>query len=864
MKYDDRKTGRISFPLGGIGTGSIGLCGNGALRDWEIFNRPNKDSYNGFTHFAVRAENGRKVIDARVLQGDAMPPYDTAFYGTPRESLAGLPHFRKASFEGVYPEAKMRFTDPSFPGKTSLKAFNPFIPHNSRDSSLPAAFFEIEIENTTSQKLHYTVVGSLANPVFGTQRHVASQESGISLIQLASDGAPNGRPPVNVAARGDLCLATDAVDVSWQEFWFNGGWFDSLEVYWKDLLAGGRFTNRSCPPAHAMGLPPGYGLVKVNHALLATHFDVEAGKKARVRFVLSWNFPIHEKYWSDAGENGHRDGSQKGSRPQWTNWYATQWKDSRASALYSLQHWDRLAEKTHKFSTLLSSSTLPAAAIDAVSANLSILKSPTVLRLTDGTFWAWEGCMENEGSCSGTCTHVWNYGQSLPFLFPELERSVREADYRFNQQANGGMPFRLPLPLGNRHSGGRSAADGLFSNVLAVYRDWKLTGDAAWLKAIWPAVKKSIAFAWEESNSDGWDPDRSGVLHGRQHHTLDMELFGPNSWLSGLYLAALRAGAEMAETLGDKSLARDYLEIFERGANWMEENLFNGEYYQQKIDLANKAIVDPFEAANLYWNDEHGEIKYQIGNGCAIDQVLGQWHADLYGLGEIFADRNVTKALKAVYRHNFKKSLRDACNPCRIYSVNDEGGAVMCVWPKGHSRPAIPLTYAQETMHGFEYAVASHMIARGLVPQGMDLVKSVRDRYDGEKRNPWGEMECGYNYGRSTASYALLLAFSGFSFDMTAGVLGFHPAEKRSAYQFFWSTGTAWGRVALSSMKAVLEIEEGALTLKRLELPMLRQAKRFAISVEGQSVVAFRQGTSYQLETPLLIKSGQKLQVRVN
>jgi hypothetical protein len=32
----------ISFPLGGVAAGSLGLGGRGQLRDWEIFNRPNK------------------------------------------------------------------------------------------------------------------------------------------------------------------------------------------------------------------------------------------------------------------------------------------------------------------------------------------------------------------------------------------------------------------------------------------------------------------------------------------------------------------------------------------------------------------------------------------------------------------------------------------------------------------------------------------------------------------------------------------------------------------------------------------------------------------------------------------------------
>ena len=101
--YTGNRTNEISFPLGGIGTGCIGLAGNGRLIDWEIFNRPNKGSINGLSHFAVKAEANGKVLDARVLTGDLPPPYSgedlgrasqSFGFGPPIGYMAGLPHFR--------------------------------------------------------------------------------------------------------------------------------------------------------------------------------------------------------------------------------------------------------------------------------------------------------------------------------------------------------------------------------------------------------------------------------------------------------------------------------------------------------------------------------------------------------------------------------------------------------------------------------------------------------------------------------------------------------------------------------------------------------------------------------------------------
>ena len=285
----------------------------------------------------------------------------------------------------------------------------------------------------------------------------------------------------------------------------------------------------------------------------------------------------------------------------------------------------------------------------------------------------------------------------------------------------------------------------------------------------------------------------SGVLMGRQHHTLDMELFGPNSWLTGFYLAALAAAVEMAGTLGDSEAAERYKALFEKGRMYVNSELWDERfgYYIQKLDLRDPTSLDPYPgggaltggndtvatgARDVYWNDETGEIKYQFGGGCAIDQIIAQWHANICGLKERIFDKDKTeRALEAIYRNNFLPNLREHTNPCRLYAVNDEAGAVICAWPPGSERPAIAAPYAEETWSGCEYQVAAHMIQEGLVDEGLRLVRAVRDRYDGEKRNPWNEFECGSNYARSMASYSLLLAYSGFSFDLTRGKIGFAP-----------------------------------------------------------------------------------------
>jgi len=847
--YRAEKTKMISFPLGGIGSGSIGLAGNGRLVDWEIFNKPSKNSINGFSNFAVRAERGGNVLDARVLNGDVQPPYMGEGFGPARETMAGLPHFRETEFTGKYPVAEIRFKEPGFPGRVTQTAFNPFIPLNDKDSSIPAAFFEFEIENTTRETIDYTVAATLGDPLPSDQAHRFERKNGFSLLNFTTDGI--GKKDVKY---GEMTVATDAKRVSFQQYWFRGAWFDSLEVFWRDITTPGPLPKRNYRSTGKRANKCS-GSGGNNQGMIAGHVNIKPGGKATLRFVITWNFPNCENYWSKNVEVAKKAGVS----PVWKNYYATIWKTAAESALYSLRNWKRLAAETMLFRDALFGSTLPAAAIDAISANISILKSPTVLRLTDGTFYGFEGCCGNSGCCEGTCTHVWNYAQALPFLFPELERSVREVDYQYNQQANGGMPFRIQLPLGIKNPGGRSCADGLFGNVMMVYRDWKVSGDTEWLRRMWPAVRKSIAFAWDPSNEDQWDPRKTGVLWGRQHHTLDMELFGPSGWLCGFYLGALKAGSEMALCAGDAQAADECGRMFARGRKWVDENLFNGEYYQQQINIRNRGIPKKFNAEKTYWDDEHREIKYQIDEGCAVDQVLAQYHANLYGLGDLFDPKKTKKALKSIFRYNFKKSMRNVYNPCRLYALNDESGLVISSWPEGRRKPAIPLTYAQEAMHGFEYAAAVQMIQNGMVDEGMAVVRGVRDRYDGEKRNPWNEFECGHNYARSMASYALLNAFSGFQFDMVRGVIGFTPVHAAAGlFRSFWCLESGWGLVEVSKHSMMIKVLYGRLELNGLSGRIPGNAKVIAA---GRAVKCRQDRHGLVFAEKVVVLKGQNVRV---
>ncbi len=817
MRYTGKYTEQISFPLGGIGTGCIGLSGSGRLVDWEIFGAPNKRSDNGYSHFAVKAEKAGKVTDARILNSDLPAPYmgdqksggiHSGFgFGPNASTMAGFPHFYSLEFTGEFPIAGINFRDSGFPGQISLTAFNPFIPMDSRNSGIPAAFFEFEIHNDTADDLEYTIAFAVQNPVGkkAVRNHFIKKKNRNFLCLECNEF------PGDDYRYGNLCLATDQRTVSFQEYWYRGGWNDGIETYWHDFTTDRKFRNRSYE-----GEKSGAAQDQYDTGVLAAHLPVRQKESRKVRFVLAWYFPNMAKSWDTVYQN-----KSMAQVPVWKNYYATQYSSSWDCAEYSLKEFDSLFAQTFAFKQALHTSTMPKEAVDAISANLSTLKSPAVLCLPEGSFYGFEGCIDHFGCCEGSCQHVWNYAYALPFLFPDLQRSVLEREFDYSMRDDGRMGFRLQLPLGSPPQEFHACVDGQMGAVIRAYREWKISGDNRWLVRYWPKVKLALEYAWAETNEDKWDIGKTGVITGRQHHTLDMELFGANSWLEGFYLCALKAAAEMAEAMGETDKQQEYLSLYLRGKEWTDKNLFQGEYYGQKIDYREKALLEPYrgyrgenegDILETYWNSEAGEIKYQLGEGCLIDQVIGQWHADNCGLGEIFDPEQAKKALGSIYRNNYISNMREFANPWRLYCLNDEGGVIMCSWPKGKKKPVIPITYNSETMNGFEYQVACHMLRAGMEAEAEEIVAAVRQRYDGYKRNPYNEIECGSNYARSMASYGLLLAYSGFQYDMIRKHMGFYPVNEEG--RFFWSICQAWGTVEIDKKGVKLQVLFGKLTLK--------------------------------------------------
>jgi uncharacterized protein (DUF608 family) len=816
ITYRGKQLAQIAFPLGGIGTGTVSLGGWGQLRDFEIMNRPARGFVPPHSFFTLKIERKDSQPLIKVLQGPFCGNWVGDGMGAPDRTGEGLPHFSNVSFRGEYPFAYVRLTDPSVPVSVVLEAFNPFIPLNDKDSSIPVAIFIYRFCNKLARKLKGMVYGNLTNIIGPPEK-----EGRINIAQHDEQSAgilfTTSKFELTSPRYGTMALATlDRSALIWQS------WKDESRAKFWDVIS----SSNPFPPENG-DVPTG---------TVGIPLELEPGETKTAVFLIAWHFPNFEQYWRKKKE---KDGTVR--TEVWKNYYAQLWNDAWDVVRYVSANFNRLYHETRQFHNVLFSSSLPVDILDAISSQLSVLRSCTCLRLPDGQFYGFEGCNPNSGCCEGSCTHVWNYAQALAYLFPSLQRSMLEGHFTNSMSKDGYIQFRMPLPYGTKANAGFvPAADGQMGLVIQTYREWLISGDKRWLKRIWPSVKKALSFAWKY-----WDADRDGIMEGIQHNTYDIEFWGPNTMIGSLYLCALRSAEEIARIVGDKKFSKICRKLFRSGARWTDKYLWNGEYYRQKV-ASKGAELWPAKYQKIYLDRGKDDRfpdwpRWQYGEGCLSDQLIGQWYATMLGLGYIYDRKHVRRALQSIFRYNWRQNLADHINPQRVYAVDDEAGLLVATWPHG-GRPGYPSLYCDEVWSGIEYQVASHLIYEGFLKEGLTIVKAARERYRGDRRNPWDEIECGFHYARSLSSYALLLAFSGFRYSAEEQTIGFDPRAFQNNFRVFFCVENGWGMYSqeLTPHRAVItmNVYYGTLSLRRLLLPMLTKQSYLHVRLADEKLHA--------------------------
>ena len=714
--YEGECLRRVRMPMGGIGTGTVSLSGRGSLVDWETLNRPAKgripSSGNWAPHFAIRCEtaDGRKV--ARLLEGPLLPEEYEGDTGCPVRNQ-GFPRFESAVFKAAYPLVQIELADRAVPLSVRLEAMNPLVPGDASASGIPAVLFRWRVANPGKDPVGVSVAGTVIVPEDGTNEIVLAVADGVGSVSAADE------------IRED-------------------GWNVSLDRYWRRFLADGTVGNS--PANEPKRLP-------VRQTSVA--FELAPGEAKPVPFVLAWRSP---ERWAWPGRKASTNRADVVG-----NFYATEYPSAARAARRLLDGLPELEAKTVAFVEGVLASDAPDVVKEAALFNLSTLRTETCFRTADGHFYAWEGCFDDRGSCYGSCTHVWGYEHALVDLWPALARDMLELQFgTVMHPISGRIAARVLLPL-SRWEGFRAkdkelaAADGQMQCIVKAYEYWFRTDDDGWMRTWYPSVRTALAFCWRKG---GWDADEDGVMDGCQHNTMDVEYYGPNPQMQFLYLAALEAVSRMAEAADDAATATKCRGLCEAGRKWTEANLFNGSYYEHLIrPPKDAAAVAPGLRHETMGAKDPTDPDYQLGKGCLIDQLLGDYAARIAGLGPVADEAHARTALATVVRKCRKAPDDDAFNPMRGFAMRGEESIRMAWYPEG-TMPRSPFPYYTETMTGFEYVVAALQALYGDRAGAERTVRNIRARYDGAKRNPFDEAECGHHYARALAAWSVYRAFA--------------------------------------------------------------------------------------------------------
>lgn len=805
MVYKGAKSLQISMPMGGIGAGCICLNGYGGLQDFSIYNKPaisaQADGHNfQDASFGMVHIKGKKPA-TRLLEGP-IPKEKIYNHGLQAQGYRGgghegIPRFKDCEFENQYPFGVVRLSDDSLPIKVEIAGWSPLVPLDDKVSGIPCAILNYTFENKTNEAVELDFSYHVAHPAQGskgeggTRNRLLSNRQGIEFFNDEDE---------KHETYGSAALAVAFPNPKLKGMWFRGGWFDSISALYREVSSSTFGENDGSRSEIGQGGRNGGSvLVPINLA---------PKSKITVPIVLTWYFP----------NIPYSVGIANNVKMTWHPWYATQWKNAADVAIYVLDHLTSLHSRTKAFADAIHSSTLPKVVTDAIASNLAILKSPTILRQSSGNMWAWEGCFVNSGCCHGSCTHVWNYAQALPHLFPALERTFREQEYIRSMDPKGHVNFRSALPDNETTHTFHAASDGQLGGIMKLWREWHISGDSDWMRKLYPLAKRSLDYCIQT-----WDPDHKGALFEPHHNTYDIEFWGPDGMCSSIYIGALCAMAEMAGHLGEKASETEYRTLAERGSKYLDSTLFNGEYYEHHVQwegLRDKSFSELLQRIPADTQDDVERLlkkegpKYQYGKGCISDGVIGAWMAKLYGIETPLNRTNVRSHLKSIFKYNFKDDLSEhACLQRPGYAIGKEKGLLLCTWPRGE-KPTLPFVYSDEVWTGIEYQVASHCLCEGLDKEGLAIVEGARSRYDGHIRNPFNEYECGSYYARAMSSYSLLQALTGFRYSAVDKTLH----VKRGNKTFFFSTASAFGTITVERDVVSINPIEGSLQVDRIVL----------------------------------------------
>lgn len=823
----------IGMPVGGLHAGTVYVGGDGRLWLWQIYNETFEGPQEGIEPKTVNWNDGTSVRKIRARDGSAY--IEPAIANNLRVLEQGFAvkvvvngktfikelneeQWAEVVFKPAYPVATVQYISKDFPVAVNLKVYAPFIPLDAQNSALPTTILKLEIENTTTGNITVSILGWMEN---GVNKLTGKANTGKRKNEVRSSRNSSSIFFSFETDKEELKNAQDSGTMCFTLHKTNGKTYAALDPW---PIMDRHFKGTTSTSASGAAPDKLVGGIALTDAALAP------GKSLKADYSISWHFnnvnTSLKKIVKDAAQGYH---------------YATRFKDAAAVSDYLHANFDNLTKTTELWSATWNDSTLPHWLLERTFINIATLATANTYRFADGRFWSWEGV----GACAGTCTHVWQYAQSVARIFPELERDLRhrvDLGVGFREES-GAIIFRA-------ENESRPAIDGQAGTVLRFYREHKMSRDNTFLSANWPKIKKATQFMLDQ------DKNGDGMTDTPMENTLDAVWEGEIAWIVGLCIAAARAGQAMAEEMNDTSFAKT-CETYVANGRWnMERELFNGEYFIHRPDKV------------------QGRKNLGSYNTCHIDQVYGQSWAFQAGLPRVLSKDKAIAALKALWKYNFTMDVGPYIKTHaggRPYALPGEGGMVMNTNPHNEPKPfgenvTWQLGYFHECMSGFEHQVAAHLMAEGMVEESLILTRAIHDRYHAAKRNPFNEIECSDHYARAMASYGTFINACGFDYHGPKGHIKFSPAWGAENFKAAFTSADGWGSYTQKKAAArqihSISLKYGELHLKQLTFRnILGSDIKFASAKLGSRniSVSFRQSGA-----ELVINSDMPIALKMN
>ncbi len=782
---------RSGMALGGIGTGSFEIRPDGGFYNWTVFNNwplftgpqlpkrphyPFDDKQSLFFLLWVKPENEeQRIVLLQIEEGYGAAGIED------HELLYIFPWVKGVDvirYRASVPFAELDFEQEGLPLEVRLRAWSPLIPGNVKDSALPTSYFDIEVTQKSSRPVDVQVLASCKNRAGYNQperqyKNTRIQDGDFQAVVMGGEFLDPEAPDT-----GEMVLASHHPCSTAYMGWAH------QHPYYERLLREYPMPEHDDTQGRNSTRDEDLGRNKADAACYVT-----IGRAGRLEnyndrlehgFSLSWHFP------NLYGRPNRDDPNFTAKVPQGLDtyegqWYAKHFNSAEEVARYAVGERERLLQESEDFHRAFFDSNLPEFVLDQVNSQLNTFRTSTWLTQS-GMFGVLEGLSPHKPFAGIATTDVAMYGQiASSLLFPELDRTTVDL-WRRLQRDDGIVIHSVTCNSENNPEGELSGhrLDMPAQFAFQALRAALWSGDRSYLEAVWPDVKKALAYVLRERDMNGDHlPDMDGIMCSYDN----FPMFGVAPFVVSQWLAAVAAALNVAGQLGDQAFIDEYTPYFEQGRETFENSTWNGSYFKLYSDHQKE--------------DPYGE------DGCMVDQIVGEGSSRQLGLPHVIDPEKTAIAARTILRLNYKA----------------DQGLRNCQWPTdSFLRDIGPSTWidqANTCWTGVELNFAAHLYHLGMNAEAEEIIRNVDERY-----RRWGlyfdHQEFGGHYFRPMSALAIPNAFLGMSYD--GAILRFAPARELPRGRWCFLLPGGYGTLHRSADETLVELRSGETGASRIEV----------------------------------------------